>query len=40
MIYDNKGAAAEQFFLVHDSAVVETNNVGSFLVNVEFFDAH
>ena len=40
IVYDNKSGVDEHFFLIHDSATVMTNNVGSFLMNVELFDAH
>jgi hypothetical protein len=37
MVYDNVSDADQQFLLVSDSATVMTNNVGSFLINVESF---
>lgn len=39
LVYENVSAVEEEFFLIHDSATVMTSGVGSFLFDVELFDA-
>ena len=40
LIYDNVSGMDEEFLLVHDSAVVRTDGVGQFLMDVKMFDKY
>lgn len=40
LLYRNTSAAEEEFFLVHDSATVMTNGVGSFFFDIQIYDRH
>lgn len=38
LVYDNPSDADRELFLVHDSATVMTNDVGSFLMDIQLFE--